>query len=82
MRRAPKRIAFAILAAIWAVGAAGCVSIPIPPQDMGKVQRGELGTLNVRVVAEYKPNWAGTVQAGLRQWANKSTGKEVIKLTR
>ena len=79
MRRAPKLIAFAILAATWAAGAVGCVSIPIPPQDMGKVERGELGTLTVRVVAEYKPNWAGTVQAGLRQW---SGGKEVIKPTR
>jgi hypothetical protein len=49
---------------------------------MGKVQRGELGTLKLRVVAEYQPNWAGTVQAGLRQWANKNTGKEVIKPTR
>ena len=27
MRRVPKAIAFAILALIWAVGAAGCVSI-------------------------------------------------------
>ena len=27
MRRAPKRIAFAILAAIWAVGAGGCVTV-------------------------------------------------------
>jgi hypothetical protein len=48
--------------------------------DALAVQRGELGTLNVRVVAEYKPNWAGTVQAGLRQWAGG--GKEVIKPTR
>ena len=77
MRRAPKRIAFAILAATWAAGAVGCVSIPIPPSDMGKVERGELGTLTVKVVAEYKPNWAGTVQAGLRQWSG--SGKEVIK---
>jgi hypothetical protein len=81
MRRASKFIALAILALAWVVLAVGCVSIPIPPQDMGKVQRGELGTLNVRVVAEYKPNWAGTVQAGLRQWAGGS-GKEVIKPTR
>jgi hypothetical protein len=81
MRRAPKRIAFAILAAIWAAGAVGCVSIPIPPTDMGSAKTGELGTLNLRVVAEYKPNWAGTVQAGLRQWAGGS-GKEVIKPAR
>lgn len=49
---------------------------------MGSAKTGELGTLKLRVVAEYQPNWAGTVQAGLRQWANKSTGKEVIKPTR
>jgi len=42
---------------------------------MGKVKRGELGTLIVKVVAEYKPNWTGTVQAGLRQW--NVGGKEV-----
>lgn len=80
MRRAPKRIATAIFALAWAALVVGCVSIPIPPSDMGKVERGELGTLTVKVVAEYKPNWAGTVQAGLRQWSGG--GKEVIKPTR
>jgi hypothetical protein len=80
MRCTPKLIATAILALAWVALAAGCVSIPIPPQDMGKVERGELGTLTVKVVAEYKPNWAGTVQAGLRQWSG--SGKEVIKPTR
>lgn len=72
-----KWIAAAILLAGFALLAPGCVSIPIPPQDMGKVQRGELGTLIVKVVAEYKPNWAGTIQAGLRQRAGD--GKEVVK---
>ena len=74
------QFAFALAAAL-VVG--GCVSIPIPPSDMGRVQTGELGTLNVRVVAEYKPNWAGTVQAGLRQWAaGGGQDKEVIKPAR
>ena len=77
MRRAPKRIAFAILAATWAAGAVGCVSFPIPPTDMGTTKAGELGTLKVRVAVEYQPNWAGVVQAGLRQWSGG--GKEVKK---
>jgi len=77
MRRAPKRIAFAILAAIWAACAAGCVSFPIPPTDMGTTKAGELGTLKLRVAVEYKPNWAGVVQAGLRQWSGG--GKETVK---
>jgi hypothetical protein len=67
------------LAATLVVG--GCVSIPIPPTDMGSAKAGELGTLKVRVVAEYKPNWAGTIQAGLRQWAGGGS-KEVKKPTR
>jgi hypothetical protein len=43
---------------------------------MGTTKAGELGTLKLRVAVEYKPNWAGTVQAGLRQWAQPD-GKEV-----
>jgi hypothetical protein len=80
MRRASKFIALAILALAWVVLAVGCVSFPIPPTDMGNTKAGELGTLKLRVAVEYKPNWAGTVQAGLRQWAG--SGKEVIKPTR
>jgi hypothetical protein len=63
------------LAAALVVG--GCVSIPIPPSDMGGAKAGELGTLNVRIVAEYKPNWQGTLQAGLRSWSGDN--KEVKK---
>jgi hypothetical protein len=66
------QLAFALASALIL---AGCVSFPVPPSDMGKVKRGELGTLVVKVVAQYKPNWAGTVQAGLRQW--NAGGKEV-----
>jgi hypothetical protein len=80
MRRASKFIALAILALAWVVLAAGCVSFPIPPTDMGTTKAGELGTLKLRVAVEYKPNWAGVVQAGLRQWSGG--GKEVIKPTR
>ena len=75
MRRATRFAAVATLASAWAALVAGCVSFPVPPSDMGKVKRGELGTLIVKVVAEYKPNWTGTVQAGLRQW--NVGGKEV-----
>jgi hypothetical protein len=81
MRRASKFIALAILALAWVVLAVGCVSFPIPPTDMGNTKAGELGTLKLRVAVEYKPNWAGVVQAGLRQWAGGS-GKEVIKPAR
>ena len=80
MRRAPKFIATAILALAWAALVAGCVSFPIPPTDMGTTKAGELGTLKLRVAVEYKPNWAGVVQAGLSQWSGG--GKEVIKPTR
>ena len=75
-RRAPKLIALAILALAWAALVAGCVSIPVPPSDMGSAKRGELGTLIVKVTAEYKPNWAGTLQAGLRH-LSRGDGKTV-----
>ena len=75
-RRAPKFIALAILALAWAALAVGCVSIPVPPSDMGSAKRGELGTLIVKVTAEYKPNWTGTLQAGLRH-LSRGDGKTV-----
>jgi hypothetical protein len=46
---------------------------------MGSAQAGELGTLNVRVVAEYKPNWAGTAQAALRQWSGQRVDSKTVK---
>ena len=81
MRRVPRLIALAILVSIWAVVVVGCVSVPIPPSDMGSAKRGELGTLIVKVTAEYKPNWAGTLQAGLRHLSrgDGKTVKEPIK---
>jgi len=75
-RRAPKLIALAILALAWAALVAGCVSVPVPPSDMGSAKRGELGTLILKLTAEYKPNWQGTVQAALRHWAQPD-GKTV-----
>ena len=75
--RIAKLGATAILALCWVVVAAGCVSIPVPPADMGKAKRGELGTLIVKLTAEYKPNWIGVTQAALRQWAGD--GKTTVK---
>ena len=63
MRRAPKYVATAILALAWVVVAAGCVSIPIPPSDMGNIKAGQLGNLQARLVFSYKPNWQGVAQA-------------------
>jgi hypothetical protein len=80
MRRVPKLIAFAILALAWAALVAGCVSVPIPPTDMGSTKAGDLGSLNVRVVCEYKPNWTGMANAALRQWSGDGkTVKEPSK---
>lgn len=62
-----KWIAAAILLAGFAMLATSCVSIPVPPSDMGGAKRGELGNLNIRVVCEYKPNWQGTMNAALRR---------------
>lgn len=75
MRRAPKLIALAILALAWAALVVGCVSVPVPPTDLGTTKRGELGTLIVKITAEYKPNWIGVTQAALRQFAGDN--KEV-----
>ncbi len=75
MQMAPRWIAAAILLAVFVWLATGCVSIPVPPADMGKAKRGELGTLIVKITAEYKPNWIGVTQAALRQCAGDN--KEV-----
>lgn len=75
MRRAPKFIATAILAAIWAALAAGCVSVPIPPSDMGSMKAGQLGHVEARVVISYKPNWQGVGQAAVdRLFKSKTDG--------
>ena len=72
------RPALALLLALTPILSA-CVSIPIPPMDMGSAKAGEIGTLNVRVVAEYKPNWTGTAQAALRQWSGQSADGKTFK---
>jgi hypothetical protein len=71
MRRAPKLIAAAILALIWAACAAGCVSVPVPPSDMGGMKAGQLGRIEARVVVAYKPNWQGVAQAATDRLFNK-----------
>ena len=63
MRRAPKLIATAILALAWAACVAGCVSVPVPPADMGNLKAGQLGNIEARIVVAYKPNWQGVAQA-------------------
>lgn len=73
MRRAPKFIAAAILALIWAALAAGCVSVPIPPSDMGNMRAGQLGNLEARLVVTYKPNFQGLVQATADRFFKKPT---------
>ena len=79
MRRAPKFIALAILALIWAALVAGCVSLPVPPADMAGAKRGELGTLIVKIVAEYKPNWIGMTQAAMRKFSDGKSVQEPTK---
>ncbi len=73
MRRAPKFIATAILALAWAALAAGCVSVPIPPSDMGGMRAGQLGNIEARVVVAYKPNWQGVAQAAVDRVFKKPT---------
>ena len=65
MRRAPKFIATAILALAWAALVVGCVSVPIPPSDMGGMKAGQLGNIEARIVVAYKPNWQGVAQAAV-----------------
>lgn len=75
MRRAPKFIATAILALAWAALVAGCVSVPIPPSDMGGVKAGQLGNIEARIVVAYKPNWQGVGQAAVdRIFKSKTDG--------
>lgn len=75
MRCVPKFVALAILALAWAALAVGCVSVPIPPSDMGGMKAGQLGNLEARVVVAYKPNWQGMAQAAVdRVFKQKSDG--------
>lgn len=75
MRRAPKFIATAILALAWAALVVGCVSVPIPPSDMGGMKAGQLGNIEARIVVAYKPNWQGVAQAAVdRVFKQKADG--------
>lgn len=75
MRRAPKLIATAILALAWAALVVGCVSVPIPPSDMGGMKAGQLGNIEARIVVAYKPNWQGVAQAAVdRVFKQKADG--------
>lgn len=75
MRRAPKFIATAILALAWAALVVGCVSVPIPPSDMGGMKAGQLGNIEARIVVAYKPNWQGLSQAAVdRLFKKKADG--------
>ena len=75
MRRAPKLIATAILALAWAALVVGCVSVPVPPSDMGGMKAGQLGNIEARIVVAYKPNWQGVAQAAVdRVFKQKADG--------
>lgn len=75
MRRAPKFIATAILALAWAAVVVGCVSVPVPPSDMGGMKAGQLGNIEARIVVAYKPNWQGVAQAAVdRVFKQKADG--------
>jgi hypothetical protein len=63
MRHAPKYAAFATLTLIWAVS---CISIPVPPTDMGGNKAGSLGSLDVKLVLAYRPNWQNLVAAAFK----------------
>lgn len=65
--------ATAILALCWVVVAAGCVSVPIPPSDMGGMKAGQLGNIEARIVVAYKPNWQGVAQAAVDRVFKKPT---------
>lgn len=60
---ASRWIAAALLLAAFALFCTGCVSVPIPPSDMGGMKAGQLGNLEARIVVAYKPNLQGLLQA-------------------
>ena len=70
---ASRWIAAALLLAAFAWLCSGCVSVPVPPSDMGNMKAGQLGTLQARIVVSYKPNWQGMAQAAVDRVFKKST---------
>ena len=72
---ASRWIAAALLLAAFAMFCTGCVSVPIPPSDMGGMKAGQLGNIEARVVVAYKPNWQGVAQAAVdRVFKQKADG--------
>lgn len=68
-------IAAALLLAAFAMFCTGCVSVPVPPSDMGNLKAGQLGNIEARVVINYKPNWQGVGQAAVdRLFKKKADG--------
>lgn len=70
---ASRWIAAALLLAAFAMLCTGCVSVPIPPSDMGNMRAGQLGNLEARLVVTYKPNFQGLVQATADRFFKKPT---------
>ena len=66
-------IAAALLLAAFAWLCTGCVSVPVPPSDMGNVKAGQLGTLTAKVVVAYQPNYQGLAQAAVDRLTQRST---------
>lgn len=70
---ASRWIAAALLLAAFAMFSTGCVSLPIPPSDMGGMKAGQLGNVEARIVVAYKPNWQGLAQAAVDRVFKKPT---------
>lgn len=62
-----------ISALLIATAMTGCVSVPVPPSDMGNMKAGQLGNLEARIVVSYKPNWQGMAQAAVDRLFKKPT---------
>ena len=70
------QFAFAMAAAL-ALG--GCVTLPLPPVKTGSAEAGDWGTLMVRVVAEYKPNFQGLMRSFVNRASDGKETKEPAK---
>lgn len=69
---------FAFAMAI-ALALGGCVTLPLPPVKTGETQPGDWGTLMVRVVAEYKPNFQGLMRSFVNRASDGKETKEPAK---
>ena len=75
MKCRPK-FAFSLAAAL-VLG--GCVTLPLPPVKTGETEPGAWGTLVVRVVAEYKPNFQGLMRSFVSRASDGKETKEPAK---